>query len=230
MNRFVIGDVHGCAYTLKALLDRIGFNRDTELYLLGDYIDRGPRSAQVLSMLIEYKDADYRITPLMGNHEELMLMAYAANSMECQEHYDIWMMNGGHATLESIAATGGENVDGFRSKLLAFLADLPKMIVLDDYVLVHAGLDFSHQDPIRTTSDNDKLWIRNSSANINKLNGKKIVTGHTIQRKRYIKAVIQTHHICLDNGCFLGKRNEEYGHLTAFNLDTHELIFQPYID
>jgi serine/threonine protein phosphatase 1 len=71
MNRYVISDIHGCLLTFQELLSKIGFSKSDELILLGDYINRGKRSKEVLDTIIELQNHDYQITALRGNHEEL---------------------------------------------------------------------------------------------------------------------------------------------------------------
>ncbi|MRR37497.1 serine/threonine protein phosphatase, partial [bacterium] len=66
--RFVIPDIHGCALTLDRLLrEVIHLKRRDELYLLGDYIDRGPRSREVLDILMGLAMKGYRVFPVRGN-------------------------------------------------------------------------------------------------------------------------------------------------------------------
>ena len=72
---FAITDIHGCANTLDALLDQIGLSQSDHLYLLGDYIDRGPRSKEVLDILLALQRKQYPMTVLRGNHEQLFLDA-----------------------------------------------------------------------------------------------------------------------------------------------------------
>ena len=66
--RFVIGDVHGCARTLRTLVEeRLGLTREDELYLLGDLIDRGPAVREVLEYIIGLREAGYAVASVMGN-------------------------------------------------------------------------------------------------------------------------------------------------------------------
>ena len=66
--RIVIGDVHGHYDTLVALLDSISPTTNDEVYFLGDLIDRGPKSAQVVDLVMRNQ-----FKCLRGNHEEMML-------------------------------------------------------------------------------------------------------------------------------------------------------------
>ena len=69
MRRFAVSDIHGCHKTFRNLLDRLALTRDDELYLLGDFIDRGPGSKQVIDTVLALADDGYCVSSLMGNHE-----------------------------------------------------------------------------------------------------------------------------------------------------------------
>lgn len=92
-----IGDVHGCANALAALL---GATQPTELdtlVFLGDFIDRGPDSRGVLEQVIALGER-CPVVPLMGNHEEMLLAA-----LEGQSELDFWLKFGG---MEALASYG----------------------------------------------------------------------------------------------------------------------------
>src|SRR5262245_18479458 len=98
---YAIGDIHG-AYTKVANLvrhcrDHSGGN-DARFVFLGDYVDRGRRSREVVEFLIEMQaDAPDWVVCLMGNHEDLLLLAAHGDD----EDERVWLQNGGDATLES---------------------------------------------------------------------------------------------------------------------------------
>ena len=78
MNIFAIGDVHGCLNELTSLTKKIFSNKkfiqkDDLLIFLGDYIDRGPNSKQVIDRILEIKKDKMNIVFLLGNHEEFMI-------------------------------------------------------------------------------------------------------------------------------------------------------------
>ena len=82
--------------TLQALLHQISFSKKDELYLLGDYIDRGPDSKGVIDYIWELQDLGYKIHCLRGNHEQMMLEA-----LYDEENLRFWKHHGGKATLKS---------------------------------------------------------------------------------------------------------------------------------
>lgn len=221
--RFAIGDVHGCCRTLCALVEeQIRLEQDDTLYLLGDYIDRGPDSKGVVEYLMRLWQADYDIRPLMGNHEEMLLQAAAGDN----EARRLWFNNEGWATMRQFGAVTPADVP---QRYLDFLAMLPRILITNDYVLVHAGLDFRTADPIRETSPHHLLWERDYQSDPAKLHGRTLVCGHSIMPLFAIREALTSQHICLDNGCF-DKGHIGLGSLVALQLDTRELLVQQNCD
>ncbi len=95
MRRFVIGDIHGCAKALRTLIETIAPQPDDELVFLGDYVDRGPDSRDVVDQVIELQQ-QCRVVALRGNHE-IMLMGVAIGGLDDS----VWLANGGKATVSS---------------------------------------------------------------------------------------------------------------------------------
>ena len=138
--RFVIPDIHGCCRTFRRLVSEvIRLERADELYLLGDMIDRGPDSKGVLDFILELRDQGFSIKGVKGNHEEMCLRAG-----EGLEFMELWILNGGLATLRSFAA---ENANEIPRRYRNLLRSLPDYILLDDFVIVHAALNFDRSDP-----------------------------------------------------------------------------------
>ena len=92
-----VGDIHGRADLLARVLGEIlpQTPPETRLVFLGDYIDRGPQSAQVVEALIEFKARRPDTVFLLGNHEWMLLEALAGRLL------DMFFLNGGEATLDS---------------------------------------------------------------------------------------------------------------------------------
>jgi serine/threonine protein phosphatase 1 len=100
MARYAIGDIHGCARTFKKLVEEvIKFTTADTLYLLGDYIDRGPCSKGVLDYLLQIRDLGYNFRPIRGNHEQLLL-----DALTDTEARQIWYGNGGWATMHEFGS------------------------------------------------------------------------------------------------------------------------------
>jgi len=220
--RFAAGDVHGCSRTLRTLVeDVLRIGKDDILYLLGDYIDRGPDSKGVLNYLMELYMGEYDIRPLRGNHEQLLL-----DSLNDSEAFTIWKGNGGYSTLKEF---GVAHPSELPKRYLDFINHMPLTHLLDDYVLVHAGLDFRKVDPLTESTSEDMLWTRDCRFNSNKLGGRTLVTGHCRMPLSTIRESLQTCHIFLDNGCY-SKGEIGEGALVALDLDTRQLIVVPNCD
>lgn len=218
--RFVIPDIHGCALTLDRLLSRVlGLTRRDDLYLLGDYIDRGPRNREVLDQLITLSLKGYRVHTLRGNHEEMFL-----NACRDRNAFRLWTLNGGRATLDSF---GVEDACEVPVAYRRFLEQMPCYLVLHDFVLVHASLDFSLPDPFANREA--MLWSRSLEVRREKIGGRRVIGGHTPMTRQEIERGLATDRIVLDNGCVYVER-PDMGSLAALELDSMTLHFQENID
>ena len=218
--RFVIPDIHGCALTLDRLLRQvIRLTRRDELYLLGDYIDRGPRSKEVLEILMALAMKGYRVYPLRGNHEEMLL-----GSCRDRDQFRLWTMNGGRQTLASF---GVEDPCEIPIQYRRFLADLPYYRVIEGFVLVHASLNFSLPDPFIDRLA--MLWDRSLDVRPELIGGRKVIGGHTPMTREELRRMLDTDRIVLDNGCVYVERSG-MGNLVALELDSMTLHFQENID
>ena len=174
MRQFVIGDVHGCKASLLALLAQLNLQQSDELYFLGDYIDRGPDSKGVLDTIFTLRKAGYKGECLFGNHEAMMLGALAGKR---DDAYD-WQRNGGKRALQSFSAT---NVFEIPQVYTDFMATMPLVLEVGDYILVHGGLNFNTNNPLYPTQQ--MIWIRNwyNKINYGWLGNRIIIHGHTPQ-------------------------------------------------
>jgi len=217
--RIVIGDIHGCFATFMALLEKVSYNNDDHIFLLGDMINRGKYSREVLDFVIDGEVNGKHFFPLRGNHE------HAIDSIIQQS-----LLPKTHPLIR-----GNELLFLFDKKnnkdaeYKTFFANLPFYFELPDYYLVHAGFNFSGNFLKNT---NDMISTRTNTASLEQLHGKKLVHGHTpVSSIAIIASVQSSHHIInIDNGCALGTANERKGNLVAFDLDSHNLYFQPNIE
>jgi len=214
LSRYAISDIHGCYKTFRYLVEKtIKLKSDDQLFLLGDYIDRGPSSKNVIDFILELRDNGYQITTLKGNHEELMLQA-----QQEFEHQYIWYINGGKETLTSF---GVNDLNAIPEKYWQFLHQLDYYTELEDYLLVHAGFNFSAEQPFQDYKS--MLWIRDFDIDETWLKHKKIIHGHTPTALTIIEKTVtnpMSKVIDIDGGCVFKMR---LGYLTALNLDTAEL-------
>jgi serine/threonine protein phosphatase 1 len=201
-----IGDIHGCAAALDALLAQIVPQADDTIVALGDFVDRGENSAQVIDRLIELKSKCHLVA-LRGNHEEMMLDV-VIQGLAPQP----WLQFGGVATLDSYHFTGDLSV--IPQSHRDFLQSLRDYYETDDYFFVHAAyhparpLDQQPAQLLRWHSLKAGIPDRHHS-------GKIAVVGHTADRGGEIFDV--GHLLCIDTYCYGG------GFLTAIELPSRKL-------
>ena len=193
---FAIGDIHGCFDKLCALMYKIKIDRNNDILLfLGDYIDRGPSSFEVIEYLIDLKKHFQKIVFLKGNHEE-MLETYLSGK---DRH--AYLINGGQSTLESYMKrsrmTGSplipqEHLDFFESLSLYYESD--------NYIFVHAGL--RENIPLEMQNPADFLWIREDFVSSDFDFGKRVVFAHT----PYKEPLVESNKIGIDTGAVYGNK------------------------
>lgn len=217
MRNIAISDIHGCLRTFKRLVeDQVGLTHSDTLYLLGDYVDRGPDSKGVLDYIMQLSEDGYRVNCLKGNHEEMMVQA-TTDSTETGN----WLYNGGQEALDSFHAS---DPTGIPKKYIQFANSLDYFVEVDGYVLVHAGLNFvgnGHEDDsgqflwkIHNPLSDRKamLWIRNWYDNIDWgwMKDRVIIHGHTPMSTHEIMDMhehLDTDQVLdIDNGCFAKHR------------------------
>lgn len=167
--RLFIGDVHGQYDGLMRLLAMVALTSADQLHFVGDLIDRGPKSAQVVEFV---RQGNYLC--VLGNHEQLLLSAFPDDENSHLEAFHRWLNSGGQPTLTSYPSTEAllKHVD--------WLKTLPLYLDLGDIFLVHAGLN--PRKPLSQQSPIDFCWIRDVFHAYPRpaLKGKRIITGHTI--------------------------------------------------
>ena len=111
------------------------------MYLLGDYIDRGPDSKAVIDYILQLQYDGYDVNCLRGNHEQMLL-----NASSSLNDLRMFRMNGGKQTLESYGCTMSE----LRfHKHFQFFQNLDYYFELENYYLVHAGFNFPDYNILR---------------------------------------------------------------------------------
>lgn len=222
MARYAIGDIHGGAKTFRALLEKIDLKREDRVYLLGDYVDRGPNSRGVLDIILKLKEAGFSIYPLRGNHEDMLISQFDINA----QSFPGYLKDYGAVTLRSFGVTSpAELPDRYKD----FLLSLPYLLEDGIFIFVHAGLDMNKENPITETALDTMLWGDGGFISNNEIAGRIIVSGHRIRNAGYIKASLDQPHIQIDNGAF-SNQQPELGNLVALNLYSMELTFQPWLD
>jgi len=214
---FAIGDIHGCFNSLKQLVEeKIQITKTDKVILLGDYIDRGPRSKEVIDYIIELKEKGFDIIPLKGNHEAMLLDAFMDDDLLSR-----WIHNGGIETLKSF---GIISLNQLETKYLEFFKNLQLYFELEDYLFVHAGFNDEIENPFNDSYH--LIWKCRDKYNHPLLKDKTIVHGHCTIPYLTCNERIRNHDrvINLDTGCvyteYIG-----YGRLTALEITSREIFF-----
>lgn len=236
MNHYIVGDVHGHYKTLLALVDKLP--KDAKLIFVGDLIDRGPQSAEVVKFVREGGHLC-----VMGNHEELMtahgeMIVDAYHKDEEIHIYNTWFQNGGVATTRSYGVT--KLVDGrpvkieeYEKALSRFESDiqwmkkLPLYIELDTehvsglpVVVSHAPIatvwGLRHVDSMYKTFRDMALWNRREPDSDAKIFN---IFGHT---PVCFGVEVKLHYVNVDTGCYIGRNG--YNQLSAYCVETGKVV------
>ena len=203
MKTWAIGDLHGHFDQWIRLYNKIkanGFTDDDQLVFLGDYIDGGPQTKELLTWLIEYKKAYPQTVCLYGNHEDLMLDALDYDG-KIYGSYDLWYHQGGKATYESYIPKDSDSYskaimqvkDTIPQEHRDWLMALPLYYQTDKYFFVHAGVlpnkSLKEQTDLVDKGDKDMIetfiWIRDQFIYSVYDWDKKIIFGHTVHEEPY---------------------------------------------
>ena len=236
MKHYVIGDVHGDYKTLMRLVEKLP--KDAKLVFVGDLIDRGSQSAEVVKFVREGGHLCVK-----GNHEELMdsfgsSFAVFVEQNEPLKTHNVWYSNGGIATLKSYGLIRLEDgkptlTEDAKEKLVYFKDDirwirkLPLYIELSvehpsekPVVVSHApiatvwGLRYS--DAMYQTFSEMALWNRREPDEDAKIFN---IFGHTVTP---YGVEVQPHYVNVDTGCYLARSG--YGMLSAYCVETGEAV------
>ena len=226
MRKIAFSDIHGCNLSFGALLDQVAPVAGDELYFLGDYIDRGPDTKGVIDRIWELEQQGFLVKCLKGNHEQMMLESYID-----YQNRTLWIANGGKAVLDSF---GVQHVLEIPAAYLNWLENLEYYLEIDEYILVHAGLNFDILSPFDHI--HSMLWIRQWYEDINYdwLDGRIILHGHTPIAKNAIVQQLQKiehqQYLDIDAGCVHKGKRPWLGDLCAFDMTNRLLYFQENID
>ena len=224
---YAIGDVHGRLDLLDDLLKRIECdNQDrgaakTSVIFLGDLIDRGPCSAEVLERARTYRLAGARPVFLCGNHEEVLLRLLRGQGELIRD----WLRFGGTECAQSYGidvsslkrSQPARAISMLREKVPKahqdFLGEFADTVRVGDYLFVHAGL--RPGVPLHEQSQADLRWIRRPFLEHDDSHGFVVVHGHTISEE----VDVRDNRVGLDTGAY------RTGVLTAMGLEGSERWF-----
>jgi len=234
--RWVIPDIHGCALTLKYLMESmVKPNKNDEIYFVGDYIDRGPDSKGVIDYIMAMQENDYNIICLMGNHEDYCIRAWEED-MHKKGFLGIrskgktlkeWERYGGKQTMESFDVERPKEIP---EKYIKWMKDLKYYVELDDFIIVHAGLNFRNEDPFE--DKRAMIWARDFAIKPEKIDNKKIIHGHVPVNHEFIDLAVNSKDykfIDIDNGVYIQSR-AGYGNLVALELNEMKVVTHSLMD
>ena len=215
MNLFAIGDIHGCLKQLVSLQDKI-FNypeykkeNDVIIYL-GDYIDRGPNSKEIIQNMVRIQKENIKSIFLMGNHEQVMI-DFIFNKVNNLKY---WIALGADKTFKSYNLGLAEFIkDGFESNKIEklrtlfiermpeehqyFIKNLRLFYSIGKYLFVHAGIN--PEKVLKNQNKIDFLWSRSDQFFDKNFKFEKIIVhGHTPEKE----VVNFPYRINIDTGCF----------------------------
>lgn len=228
---YAVGDIHGCADLLSAMLREIEARAREDarpagppvLIFLGDYVDRGQDSAAVIQLLVSGLPQNCERRYLRGNHEQAMT-AFMTDPIANRR----WLIHGGAETMLSYGvqppALAGSSEDDWLAAAkaleralptehLAFLAGLERYIELGDYLFVHAGVDVAKT--LEDQTDTDLYWSRVRWLANKRRFTHRVVHGHTPAERPFA----DERRVGVDTGAYAS------GTLTAVRLEGEETAF-----
>lgn len=205
--RYGIGDVHGCYGKLKALLeDQLSVSKNDEIYCVGDIISKGKENLEVLEYFMDLQKRGFNIRSVLGNHEYRILYLY---------HTDFDLLEKYLERYNCLDILSGEV-----NSIINLLESFPFYIELEDWIISHSFFDFTgaSQSDVRNMLGHKNF----KNISLDSLLNKKQLFGHrVVSIDHLLKTLSQgDDQINIDTGCVY---NEDYGLLTAINLDTHEI-------
>ncbi len=198
-----IGDVHGCDMALRTLIGELAPTQADTIVMLGDLVDRGPGTADVLDQVWRLSTR-CRLIVIRGNHEEMMLSALDGHG------WFMWMQCGGEEALESY---GGDpaNIPAHHRELLESTIDYWET---PSTMFVHANLE--HGVPLEDQHTVCLRWMHLSGREEPYAPYRRVICGHTPQKNGL--PLVLPGWVCIDTDCQRG------GWLTALDVDRNHVI------
>lgn len=216
---YVMSDLHGCYEEYLEMLEKINFQKNDTLFILGDILDRGQRPIDLLEDMMLRSN----IIPILGNHDFLSYyilehLHTPVTQDNVDSHLDEqfmtlyldWLQDGGSTTLKQFKKRPYKKRKAILNYLQEFSLYEEIEVNNQKYVLVHAGID--HFQENRALSDYDLTDFLYKRCDYNRIyyQDKFLVTGHTptvlIREDRQPLIYQSNHHIAIDCGCVFGKR------------------------
>lgn len=200
-----IGDIHGCNVALEILLAELLPDQSDTVVILGDVVDRGPHSRQVIDRLLDLR-TQTNLVFIQGNHEEMLLDALTGGPWA-----QSWLMYGGRETLDSYDG----RLDSIPDSHIDFCRGGLNFFETPDTIFVHATLQ--HDLPLDQQSPFDLRWNKLTRATLPHHSGKRAICGHTAQR--FGMPLTFPGWVCLDTAVY------DTGILSALDV-TSNILYQ----
>lgn len=215
---YVMSDLHGEYEQFIEMLKKINFSSEDKLYILGDVFDRGERPLDIIDYIRKPENSNIKM--ILGNHE-----AFYLESLESDFTSYLWLQNGGESTFNQLK----EKDDEYVASLINFIKGLPLYEIVDNYILVHAGINLPQNvdglfinEVMEAQTKDDLIWDRAFVHSDNYIEGYTVVCGHTptINIENYESEMSKIKHskgkIMIDCGAFYKMYN---GRLGCLRLD-----------
>lgn len=218
MRLIAVADIHGNNDKFRKALKKVSLKKTDILVLLGDVIDRGNNSKDVLDTILLLKESGFdNIIFIRGNHEQMLL-----DAVENEDDEYKWIKNGGDKTLLSFRVNFCNQIP---LKYINLLKSSQFYYEKDNFLFVHAGLNLEVESPLEDIKS--LLWIREMSLDLYRnstFSSKKLIHGHTpVSSVEILKNFNNIEILNIDNGIYL--KNEDFGKLTITDLTNHKIYF-----
>lgn len=199
-----VGDIHGCEISLGRLLQELHPDQEDTVVLLGDVVDRGPATRQVLERLIKLR-GETNLVCVRGNHEEMML-----RGLTDPKHYGFWISAGGQEALRSY---GGKKEQIDPGHLRFIQDEFIDYFETPQSIFVHGSLE--ENVPLSEQRPEYLRWSRYTGKEPPWPTGQRVICGHTPQISGL--PAISPGWVCLDTFVY------GPGWLTCLDLTTDEM-------
>ncbi|MDG2383719.1 MAG: metallophosphoesterase [Pirellulaceae bacterium] len=198
-----IGDIHGCSFALESLLDVIRPTLHDQIVCLGDVVDCGRETRNVLDTLLNLRE-QCQLTMILGNHEEMLLNAFDDSGL-----LSTWLNLGGYDTINSYRYAG--TIADIPSDHIAFIREFRDFFETEGHIFTHANYD--PELPLAEMPGHVLRWsLLEEPFPTPHRSGKVAIVGHTEQHNGEI---LDLEHVkCIDTCC------HGYGWLTALDVNS----------
>ena len=214
---YVMSDLHGCFEEYKRMLEKIDFKESDTLYILGDIVDRGSQSIEILQDMMLRSN----VFPILGNHEYMLNEVNEENILNVEDSNMIqkltsWITeNGGATTFERLNHLSKDELLDIQDYLMEF--EIYKYVEVNHkrFILAHANMKPEYLSHLENCLMN--VLFEKTDSTKDEFRDAYLITGHVPTADG--KILKKNHHICIDGGCVFGQN------LTCLCLDTMEEFY-----